>query len=64
VPVHPPDAVQLVALALLHVSVELLPLVIEVGLAARTTVGVGGALTATVVEAGVLVPPAPVHVSV
>lgn len=61
-PVHAPDAVQLVALVVVHVSVELLPVVIDVGFAVSVTVGAGGAaVTVTMVEAGVL-PPAPVHV--
>jgi hypothetical protein len=64
VPVHPPDAVQLVALALLHVSVELLPLVIAVGLVARLTVGAGGGVvTVTAVDTDVL-PPVPEQLNV
>jgi hypothetical protein len=62
VPVQPPDAVQLVALVLDQVSVELAPAVMLVGEALSATVGAGG-VTVTVAEAGVL-PPAPVHVSV
>ena len=41
VPVHPPLAVQEVALVELHVSVEELPLVTDVWLAERVRVGVG-----------------------
>lgn len=49
-PDHAPLAVQLVALVELHVSVEVAPLVTEVGFAARLTVGAGGgAPTVTVV---------------
>src|SRR5262245_52897507 len=40
-PLHAPEAVQLVALLLTHVSVELLPLVIVVGLAESDSVGAG-----------------------
>jgi hypothetical protein len=62
VPDHPPDAVQLVALVLLHVNVELLPLVMDAGLAVIVTVG-EGVVTVTVAETAVL-PPGPVHVNV
>ncbi len=60
-PDHAPEAVQLVALELLQLSVELLPLVTEVGFAERFTVGAGVAVvTVTVAEAEAL-PPLPVH---
>ena len=62
-PNHEPEAEQLVALVLLHVSVELLPLVTEVGFAERLTVGVGVAAV-TVTVADLLVdPPAPVQLN-
>ncbi len=41
VPDHPPEAVQVVALVLVHESVEEEPEVIEVGAAERETVGMG-----------------------
>jgi hypothetical protein len=64
VPDHPPEAVQLVALLVVQFKVELPPLVIDVGLAVRFTVGAGGgAVTVTVAEAELL-PPDPVHVNV
>ena len=47
-PLHPPDAVQLVALVELHVSVEVPPEIMLAGLAANDTVGAGGPLTVTV----------------
>jgi hypothetical protein len=62
VPVHPPLAVQDVALVLDQVNIELAPDAIVVGLAVSVTVGVGA--TVTVALAGVLVPPTPVQVSV
>lgn len=40
-PVQPPLAAHEVAFVLVHVSTELLPAVIVVGLAVRTTVGAG-----------------------
>jgi hypothetical protein len=43
-PDHAPDAAQLVALVLVHVNVELEPLVTDEGLAANVTTGVGTAL--------------------
>jgi len=48
VPDQPPEAAQEVALAELHDSVDILPLVTEVGLAVSWTVG-AGAETVTVV---------------
>jgi hypothetical protein len=60
-PVQPPEAVQVVALVLDQVSVELPPVVIDVGLELSATVG-SGDVTVTVAEAGVaVVPPGPVH---
>jgi hypothetical protein len=62
-PVQPPDAVHDVALVLDQVSVELLPGVIDVGLALSATVGIA-VVTVTVADAGVkLVPPVPVQES-
>lgn len=48
-PVHAPEAVQAVALVEDHISVEVLPLVTELGLALRLTVG-AGCLTLTVAD--------------
>jgi hypothetical protein len=63
VPVHEPDAVQLVALAALHVNVELPPLATLSGDAASVSVGAAaGACTKTVAVAELL-PPTPVHAS-
>jgi len=47
-PLQPPEALQLVALVELHVSVEEPPLVTEAGLAVSVTVGAGPTLTLTV----------------
>jgi hypothetical protein len=47
-PLHPPDAVQFVALVELQVSVEVPPEITLAGLAAIDTVGAGGPLTVTV----------------
>lgn len=59
-PVHPPVAVQAVALVELHVSVAAEPVVTNVGFALTLTVGTGGGVvTATVAAAGALVPPGP-----
>ena len=64
VPDQAPEAVQLVALVEDHVSVELDPLWIELGLAEIETVGAGvAAVTVTAAEALVL-PPDPVQLSV
>jgi hypothetical protein len=68
VPLHAPEAVQLVAFVLLHVSVDRPPAVTDVGLAERLTVGAPGVgvgvgeveLTVTETER-LAVPPAPVH---
>jgi hypothetical protein len=66
-PVHPPLAVQAVALVELHVSVAAEPVATNVGFALTLAVGTGGGggggVTATVAAAGVLVPPGPEHVS-
>ena len=61
-PDQPPEAVQLVALVEDHVSVELLPVEMLVGLALSETVGTG-ADTDTVTDCAAE-PPAPVHVNV
>lgn len=62
VPLHAPDAVQLVAFADDQVSVELPPLETLVGVAAMLTVGAAAAacVTVTTVEA-LAEPPAPLH---
>jgi hypothetical protein len=60
VPLHPPEALQDVALVELHVSVEVPPAATVCGFADRVTVGLD--TTATVAEAGALVPPGPVQV--
>lgn len=62
-PDHPPDAVQEVAFVLDHVSMVLLPLTMELGLAARLTVGAGVMGVTDTVAACVALPPAPVQVS-
>ena len=61
-PDHAPEAVHEVALVADQVSVELLPLAIVLGLAARLTVGAGW-VTDTVADCAAL-PPVPVQVSV
>lgn len=63
-PLQPPDAVQVVALVLVQLRVEELPLVTVVGVAFNVTVGaVGPDATVTVTDCAA-VPPAPVQVSV
>ena len=63
-PLQPPDAVQLVALVLVQLRVEELPLVTVDGVALKVTVGtVGPDATVTVTDCAA-VPPAPVQVSV
>jgi hypothetical protein len=47
-PPHPPDAVQVVAFAELHVSVEAAPIATLVGLAVSVTVAGGITVTVTV----------------
>jgi hypothetical protein len=61
VPLQPPDAIHDVAWVELHVNREAPPLAMVVGLAVSVAVGAGAMLTVAV--AGVLVPPAPVHVN-
>jgi hypothetical protein len=61
-PAQAPEAVQEVALREVQLRVALPPLVIELGLAVRCTVGAGG-LTDTVADCAAL-PPPPVQVSV
>ena len=61
-PDHAPEALHEVALVDDHVNVALPPLVIELGLAARATVGVGG-VTETVADCDAL-PPVPVQARV
>ena len=62
VPLHPPDAVQAVALVADQVSVELPPLATVVGPADKVTIG-AGEVTVTVAAWVALPPPlAPVHV--
>ena len=62
-PLHAPDAVQDVALVDVQVSVELPPLVTEVGLPVNVSVGagVGVPFTVTVTLRTGLLPPAPEH---
>ena len=61
VPVHPPDAVQLVALVELHVNVDALPDATLLGDAVKVTVGAGTTVTLAVCDAE---PPAPEQLSV
>lgn len=61
-PLQPPEAVHDVAVVELHVSVEAVPLITEVGFAVSVTVGRGA--TETVAVATLLVPPEPVQVNV
>jgi hypothetical protein len=60
-PLQPPEAVHEVALVELHVSVEAVPLVTELGVAVSVTVGRGA--TVTVAVATLLAPSEPVQVS-
>jgi hypothetical protein len=62
VPDHAPDAVHEVALVADHVNVELAPLAIVLGLAAKVMLG-AGAVTVTVTDC-VAVPPLPVQLKV
>ncbi len=62
-PDQPPEALQEVAFVADHVNVELLPLTMELGLAARLTVGAGVAAVTDTVAAWVALPPGPVHVN-
>ena len=61
-PDQAPDALQEVALVLDQLKVELFPLVIELGLAARVTVGAGVAGFTDTVADWVVLPPPPVQV--
>jgi hypothetical protein len=61
-PVQAPEAVQAVALVADQFKVELLPLITELGLELRLTVGAGD-FTDTVADC-VALPPAPVQVKV
>ena len=61
VPLHAPEAVQLVAFVELHVSVAAVPVVTLVGVALSITVGAGTTVTCAAL---VVLPPAPVQVSV
>ena len=63
VPLHPPLAVQAVALVEDQVTVDGVPSVTEVGSKVTVTVGAGGAVAVTVALALAL-PPAPLHVNV
>jgi len=63
VPDHAPEAVQVVALVEVQVSVAAVPLGTMLGLAPRLTVGAGALATVTVV-AEFAEPPGPLHVSV
>jgi hypothetical protein len=60
-PLHAPDAVQAVAFAAVQLSVELVPLVTELGAALTETVG-ASELTETVADC-VALPPGPVQVN-
>lgn len=62
-PLHPPDAVQAVALVELQVRVDRPPLATDVGDASKLAVGaIAPVVTATLTVDVGLVPPAPVHV--
>jgi hypothetical protein len=63
VPVHAPEAVQLVAFVVDHVSLEVPPEATDVGDAENVSVGAVELVTVTVTER-VIEPPDPVHVSV
>ena len=58
-----PEAVHEVAFVVDQLRVELLPLAIELGLAARLTVGAEAAEVTETVATWVALPPAPVQVS-
>lgn len=64
-PVHPPEAVQAVALLELQVSIDVPPNATLMGDAVSAATGAGGGseLTVTVALAAALVPPGPEHVS-
>jgi hypothetical protein len=59
-PLHPPEAVHVVALVEVHVKVELAPEATAVGVAASETDG--GGYTVTAAMTGAVVPPGPVQV--
>jgi hypothetical protein len=63
-PLQASEAVQLVALAVLHVSVEALPTMTVVGFAASVTVGAGGTAPTVTVAVWLADPPPPVQSSV
>lgn len=63
-PLHAPDAVQVVTLVVLHVSVLDCPLTIDVGDADSVRVGVGVTFVTETVADCEMLPPAPVHVIV
>jgi hypothetical protein len=60
VPVHPPEAVQLVTFAELQLKFDAVPLFTVVGFAIKVMEGTPAAETETV-TASVMVPPGPVH---
>ena len=62
-PDQPPEAVHEVAFVVDQLKVELLPLAMELGLAARLTVGAGVGEVTETVAAWVALPPAPVQVN-
>jgi hypothetical protein len=62
-PLHPPDAMQDVALAAVQVRVDACPLATVLGLALKDTVAVAAGATVTVVD-WLAFPPAPWHVRV
>ena len=62
-PDQAPDAVHEVAFVLDQLRVELLPLAMELGLAARLTVGAEAAEVTETVATWVALPPAPVQVN-
>ena len=59
-PLHTPEAVQVVAFVVDHVSVLEPPMETLVGFAVKLTVGKAGAFTETVTDR-LVVPPTPVH---
>jgi hypothetical protein len=62
-PDHAPEAVHEVALVVDQLKVEEFPLVIELGLAVKVTVGAGVGCVTDTVAAWVALPPPPVQVS-
>jgi hypothetical protein len=62
-PDQAPEAVHEVAFVVDQLRVELLPLAMELGLAARLTVGAGVGEVTETVAAWVALPPAPVQVN-